>query len=71
MFMVDGLQTASTDVMVGGWEGSFTVTDVLPDFVESCMLVAVTVTEPALAGAVKAPLELMVPPLADHVTAEL
>jgi hypothetical protein len=37
----------------------------------SCVLVAVTVTLPAAAGAVKRPLVLMVPPLADHVTAEL
>jgi len=33
--------------------------------------VAVTVTPPAIAGAVKSPLALMVPALADHVTAEL
>jgi hypothetical protein len=35
------------------------------------VLVAVTVTEPALAGAVKTPLELTIPPLADHVTVVL
>jgi hypothetical protein len=35
------------------------------------VLVAVTVTEAAEAGAVKSPLELMVPPLADHVTTGL
>jgi hypothetical protein len=36
--------------------------------VESAALVAVTVTVPALAGAVKSPLELMLPPEADHIT---
>jgi hypothetical protein len=35
------------------------------------VLVAVTVTLPADAGAVRTPVELMVPPLADHTTAEL
>jgi hypothetical protein len=35
------------------------------------VLVAVAVTVPAVADAVKSPLALMVPPLADHVTAEL
>jgi hypothetical protein len=43
----------------------------VPDFVGSCVLVAVTVTVPAEAGAVKSPLALIVPPLADHVTTEL
>jgi hypothetical protein len=37
----------------------------------SSVLVAVTVTVPADAGAVKSPLGLILPPLADHVTAEL
>jgi hypothetical protein len=55
--------------MVG--EGGCTVTDTVPDFVGSCVLVAVTVTVPAVAGAVRMPLALTVPPLADHVTAEL
>jgi hypothetical protein len=35
------------------------------------MLVAVTVTAPAEADAVKTPFALTVPPLADQVTAEL
>jgi hypothetical protein len=48
-----------------------TVTAAVPDFVVSWVLVAVTVTVPAVAGAVKSPLALMVPPLADHVTEEL
>jgi hypothetical protein len=43
----------------------------LPSLVVSWTLVAVTVTVPAEAGAVKSPLGLMVPPLAVHVTAEL
>jgi hypothetical protein len=47
------------------------VTAAVPDFVVSWVLVAVTVTVPAVAGAVKSPLALMVPPLADHVTEEL
>jgi hypothetical protein len=48
-----------------------TVIAASPDFVESWVLVAVTVTLPAEAGAVNSPLELMLPPLAVHVTAEL
>jgi hypothetical protein len=43
----------------------------VPDLVASCVLVAVTVTLPAEAGAVKTPLVFTVPLLADHVTAEL
>jgi hypothetical protein len=43
----------------------------VPDFVASCVLVAVTVTVPTEVGAVKNPLESMVPALADQVTAEL
>jgi hypothetical protein len=35
------------------------------------VLVAVTVTLPADAGAVRTPLELIVPPLADHTTVEM
>jgi hypothetical protein len=42
-----------------------------PDLVESCVLVAVTVTAPVEFGAVNNPLPLIVPPLAVHVTAEL
>jgi hypothetical protein len=47
------------------------VTVAVPDVVVSCALVAVTVTLPVVAGAVKSPLELMVPALADQVTVEL
>ena len=49
----------------------FTVMTAVPEIVVVCVLVAVTVTPPAEAGAVKSPLELMEPPLADQVTAEL
>jgi hypothetical protein len=69
VFIVPGLQVAETDVIVDG--EACTVTAVVPDFVASSMLVAVTVTLPAEAGAVKTPLELTVPALADQVTAEL
>jgi hypothetical protein len=48
-----------------------TVTVAVPDFDASCLLVAVIVAAPAAAGAVKRPVELMLPRLADHVTAEL
>jgi hypothetical protein len=67
---VDGLQVTCTEVIVGEG-GGCTVTDAVPDLVGSCMLVAVTVTVPAVAGAVRMPLALTVPALADHVTAEL
>jgi hypothetical protein len=43
----------------------------VPNLVASCVLVAVTVTLPAEAGAVKTPLVVTVPLLADHVTAGL
>jgi hypothetical protein len=44
----------------------------VPDFVASCVLVAVTVIVAAAAGAVNKPPEVIVPPPAtDHVTAEL
>jgi len=69
---VDGLQVTWTEVMVeDGGGDDCTVTDAVPDFVGSCMLVAVTVTAPAEAGAVKTPLAFTVPLLVDHVTAEL
>jgi hypothetical protein len=47
------------------------MTEAVPDFVGSCVLVAVTVAVPAAADAVKTPLALIDPPVADHVTAEL
>ena len=64
-----GLQETETEVMVGG--GVVTVSVVLPLLVVSSTDVAVTVTVPAVAGAVNNPEELIVPPLADHVTDEL
>ena len=45
--------------------------DAAPDLLAFCVLVAMIVTFPADAGAVNRPLELMVPALADQVTAEL
>lgn len=47
-----------------------TVTDAVPDIALSCVLVAFTVTCAGDDGAVKTPPELMVPALADQVTAE-
>ena len=66
---VDGLQVTATEVTVGGVD--CTVTIAVPDLVVSWVLVAVTVTVPGKAGAVKIPLALILPPLADHVTPEL
>jgi hypothetical protein len=66
---VEGLQVTCTEVMVE--EGDWTVTDAVPDFVGSCVLVAVTVMAPGEADAVRTPLAFTVPLLADHVTAEL
>jgi hypothetical protein len=54
--------------MVGG---SVTVMVAVPDLVASCVEVAVTVTVPAVPGAVKSPEELIVPALALQVTAAL
>jgi hypothetical protein len=65
----DGLHVTWTAVTVE--EPCCTVTEVLPDLLGSWVLVAVTVAGPAVAGAVKTPLELTVPLLADHATAEL
>ncbi len=48
-----------------------TVTEAVPDFVVSCVLVALMVTEPGVALAVKSPLALIVPAVDDHVTVEL
>jgi hypothetical protein len=69
VFTVEGLQATWTEVIVEG--DAWTVTAVLPDFAASCTLVAVTVTVPPEAGAVKSPLASTVPPLTDHVTAAL
>jgi hypothetical protein len=48
-----------------------TATAAVPEIALSCALVAFTVTCAGDDGAVKIPLELMVPALADHVTAEV
>jgi hypothetical protein len=48
-----------------------TVTVADPDCVVSCVLVAVTVTDPAVAGAVSNPAAVMLPELTDQLTAEL
>jgi hypothetical protein len=63
-----GLQETETEVMVGG---AVTVTVKLPLLVVSWTDVAVTVTEPDVAGAVNNPEELIVPAFADQVTDEL
>ena len=65
--MVDGVQVTAMEVI----EDASTMTDAAPDLVVSCVLVAVTVTDPAAAGAVKSPAVLIVPVETDHVTAEL
>lgn len=67
MPMVDGVQVTAMEVI----EDASTMTDAAPDLVVSCVLVAVTVTDPAAAGAVKSPAVLIVPAETDHVTAEL
>lgn len=64
--IVEGAQATDTDVIVGGEVVDCTATEAAPDLVVSSVLVAVTVRSPAEAGAVKSPLELIVPPLVDH-----
>ena len=66
---LDGLQVTATEVIVDGVASTLTVA--VPDLVVSCVLVAVTATLPAAGGAVKRPLALIVPSVADHVTVEL
>lgn len=68
--IADGEQATDIEVIVGG-VADCTATDAVPDFVASCVLVAVTVMLPADDGAVRSPLELMLPPLVNHVTVEL
>lgn len=67
--MVDGAHVAATEVIVDA--AACTVTDAVADLVVSCVLVAVMVTDPAVAGAANSPAVLMAPAAADHVTAEL
>ena len=64
-----GVHVTVTDVTVGA--AACTVTVAVPDLVVSSLLVAVTITFPAVDGAVKNPLEVIVPPLADQLTPEL
>ena len=52
-------------------ELAWILTDAVPDFVVSWVLVAVTVTMPAEAGAVRRPFVSIAPSLTDQVTAEL
>ena len=66
-----GLQLTETDVTVGGGAGGSTRIVACPKIAVFWVLVAVTVTLPAVAGAVNRPLGLTVPALADHMTAEL
>ncbi len=68
---VEGLQLTPTEEIVGGVDCVATVIVAVPDLLESCVLVAVTVTDPADPGAVNNPLALIVPPLADQFTVEL
>ena len=69
--MTEGLQLTPTEEIEGGVDSVVTVTVADPDLVASSVLVAVTVTLPAEAGAVKSPLAEMLPELTDQVTAEL
>jgi hypothetical protein len=69
--MEAGEQVTATEVIVSG---TVTVTVVEPDLVESCVEVALMVSEPkagALAGAVYCPELEIVPETADQVTLEL
>ena len=47
------------------------MTDTAPDFAVSSILVAVTVTVAAELDAVNKPVEVIVPPVVDHITTEL
>jgi hypothetical protein len=68
---VEGEQATDTEEIVGS-AAACTVMAVVPDFDVSSVLVAVTVTLAAAAGAVKSPAELIdPPPETDHVTAVL
>jgi hypothetical protein len=69
--IVEGLHATDTEDIVGGLDTIATITVAVPDLLESSLLVAVTVTDPAEPGAVNNPPPLIVPALAVHVTAEL
>jgi hypothetical protein len=64
-WMVAGKQDALTDMIV---EAAVTVTVAEPDLVTSCTEVAVIVTGPAVVGAVKRPVDEIVPPDVAQVT---
>lgn len=66
--MLVGVQETVTEVMVG--RTAVTVTLAEPDFVESCVEVAVTVAVPVATG-VNIPEEVIVPSVAAQETAEL
>ncbi len=65
------MQLTETDEIVGEIVCVVTVIVAVPDLLVSCVLVAVTVTDPVEPGAVNNPPLLIVPPLAIHVTVEL
>jgi hypothetical protein len=56
---------------VGGAASAVTFTETEPDFVGSATLAAVTVSTPALEGAVYCPADVIIPREAFHVTAVL
>lgn len=66
---VAGSQTAETDEILDG--DNWTTRAAVADFDVSSILVAVTVTVVAELGAVNKPAEVIVPPVVDHITAEL
>jgi hypothetical protein len=65
-----GLPTGRSTTVTSTLAGSKTVTEVLAVFVASCVDVAVAIAVPAAEG-VNWPEEVIVPPVADHVTEEL
>jgi len=66
---VAGKQVTATEETVGATD--CTMTDTAPDFAVSSILVAVTVTVAAELDAVNKPVEVIVPPVVDHITTEL
>jgi hypothetical protein len=64
---VEGLQLTETEV-TDELGAACTETADFPDTAGFCMLVAVIVAVAAEGGAVKSPVEVIVPTLADHVT---
>jgi hypothetical protein len=68
--IVDGFAAAAIPVTVTGIDATPTLIDADPEMVLSCAEVATQVPAP-LAEGVKTPACVMVPPVADHVTAVL